>query len=754
MSIFKIHLLLPAFLLLLLLQSSSYSQVADTTRPARIDGIVLSAEDSSVIAGATVVLQSQDSGHPKKFGTLTTVEGLFSFEKLREKKYEILISMIGFKEYSEKLSLGSAVSQRVKIFLQPLPVQTEQVVVTASKREQRLTEVPVSMSLLSSAEIDRRNDLSLDDALRYVPGVNFIEDQVNVRGSSGYARGIGSRVLLLIDGIPLLSGDTGGANWESIPMEDVDHVEVVKGAGSALYGSNALGGVIDVITKNDFGVGSTNVKLYGGFYEQPRYSSWQWSNRPRFFQGGLVSHTFASGGLGLGDFGLTTSLIYKKDDGYIENDGYNNLNLFVKTAGTVGQNQTLKIFGNLFMQHTASFLWWEDLSHALQPASTSLGEWVNSTRTNLAAIYTNVVSSKFLYVIRGSYYFNYWYDNFGQTPSGIGDTSTSDLGYLEFQGTLNADSLTILTFGAEVEPDFMNSNLFTTRESESGAVYFQGERRFNRLRTTVGVRYDYEKIQDKSSFNQINPKLGLVYNLGDEPSENFASLRASVGTGFRAPSLGEIYPNTQTGGLSIVPNSNLLPERSLSEEIGGRIPVLRYCMIDAAVFQNDYWDMIEPEFTSNGQIEFENVTRARIQGYEIDAASNAGTDFLRLSASYTYIYPRDISANTLLKYRSREIFYASAEFSRSIFRVSVDFRYLSKFGNYDQQLVQLGIVKDGDQRVPAYVTDVRAGVDLKSVGYPIGIDFIVNNAFEYYYVEMIGNIAPIRNYSVVLTMKF
>jgi len=177
-------------------------------------------------------------------------------------------------------------------------------------------------------------------------------------------------------------------------------------------------------------------------------------------------------------------------------------------------------------------------------------------------------------------------------------------------------------------------------------------------------------------------------------------------------------------------------------------------MIDAAVFQNDYWDMIEPEFTSNGQIEFENVTRARIQGYEIDAASNAGTDFLRLSASYTYIYPRDISANTLLKYRSREIFYASAEFSRSIFRVSVDFRYLSKFGNYDQQLVQLGIVKDGDQRVPAYVTDVRAGVDLKSVGYPIGIDFIVNNAFEYYYVEMIGNIAPIRNYSVVLTMKF
>jgi outer membrane receptor for ferrienterochelin and colicins len=748
MSISRIYLLLPA-LLLWLLQGSAVSQT-------RLEGMVLSAEDSSAIAGATVVLRSYGGVQLKKIGTMTKANGSFSFLNLPGNDYQVFVSMIGYREFNGRLSLDSAAQSSVKIFLRPLPIETEQVVVTASKREQNMMEVPVSMSLLSSAAIERRNSLSLDDALRYVPGVNFVQDQVNIRGSSGFAYGIGSRVLVLVDGIPLLSGDTGGANWESIPMEDVDRIEIVKGAGSALYGSNALGGVIDIITKNDLDVSSTDVKLYGGVYAQPRYSEWQWSSKSRFFQGGSISHTFGAGGIGLGDFGLTASLTYKKDDSYIENDGYKNINLFVKSAGNVGANQTLKIFGNIFTQHAGSFLYWEDLNHALQPSDSSLGEWVNSTRANIAGIYTNVVSNDFLYVIRGSYYFNYWHDNFGH-PQGkaageIGDTSISQLGYLELQGTWNADAATILTFGTEVEPDFLRSNLFTTKSSGSGAIYFQGERKFDRLRTTLGARYDYEKIEGKPAFNQFNPKIGLVYNLGEEGAEDIASLRASIGTGFRAPSLSEIYSNTETGGLLIVPNPGLLPETSLSGEIGGRFPIFSYSFIDASVFQTDFWDMIEPAFNESGYVQFENVTRARVQGYEIDAASRAGADFLTLKASYTYVYPLDLTTHEALKYRSRELFYASLDFEKSIYRASVDFRYISAFENFDQYLYQ--VVKNADEVVPAYVTDVRAGVDLTSVGVPVVVDLLVNNLFDYYYVEMVGEVAPIRNYSIVVSMKF
>ncbi|MCL5268310.1 MAG: TonB-dependent receptor [Bacteroidetes bacterium] len=739
MLILRIRLLLPAALLLLLLQSKSAAQ-------STLDGVVRSAEDSSAIAGATVLLQSRDSQKPQKLGTLTGTDGSFSLRDISGGRYFVSVSMIGFRPSNETISLAGKESRRIGFYLQPSPFQTQQVIVTASKRRQLLADVPVSVSLVSSASIERRNIISLDDALRYVPGVNVVQDQVNIRGSSGYARGIGSRVLLLVDGIPMLTGDTGEAVWESIPISDLERVEILKGAGSALYGSNALGGVIDVITKDNMDVNSTYVKMYGGFYERPRYDEWRWSGRTRFFQGMSVAH---SQPLGLGDFGVTASLSFKKDDGYIQNDYFRRFNFFAKTAGSIGQNQNLKVFADVFNQHSGNFLYWEDLNHALQPSPETLGQWVNSTRANIAGIYTHVLSSDFLYIVRGSYYFNHWYDNFGETPTGIGDSSTSNLGYLEFQCTWNYDPATVLTFGIDGQADFMSSNLFTSRESGSGAAFAQAERQFNRLHATVGARYDFESIQGKAVFGQLSPKLGLVYDLGGE-----ASLRGSVGTGFRAPSLAETYATTQTGGVEIIANPNLLPEKSLSEEIGARVPVWYFAMIDAAIFQNDYWNMIEPEFTPGGQIEFQNVTRARIQGYEIDASTDAGTDFLTLKASYTYIYPLDLTTHEILKYRSRKLFYVSADFQKSIYRASVDFRYISAFENYDRQLVELGIVKNGNSRVPAYVTDIRAGVDLTSIGYPVQLSFIINNALEDYYVEMIGNMTPIRNYSLVLSTNF
>ena len=125
---------------------------------------------------------------------------------------------------------------------------------------------------MDAAEIRQRNSTSLDDALRYVRGVNMTGTQVNIRGSSGYSLGAGSRVLMLLDGIPFFAGDTGELNFEAIPMGQVDRIEVVKGASSALYGSNALGGVINIITKPIPETPETIVRTYGGMYNRPTYS--------------------------------------------------------------------------------------------------------------------------------------------------------------------------------------------------------------------------------------------------------------------------------------------------------------------------------------------------------------------------------------------------------------------------------------------------------------------------------------------------
>src|SRR5207249_11340086 len=124
------------------------------------------------------------------------------------------------------------------------------IVVTAGKREQSLQDVIASVALVSDSQIARRAVASIDEAVDRTPGVQFLNGQVNIRGSTGYVQGLGSRVLLLVDGVPANQGDRGGINWDLVPLEEVQRVEVAKGAGSSLYGSSALGGVVNVITRD------------------------------------------------------------------------------------------------------------------------------------------------------------------------------------------------------------------------------------------------------------------------------------------------------------------------------------------------------------------------------------------------------------------------------------------------------------------------------------------------------------------------
>jgi outer membrane cobalamin receptor len=123
--------------------------------------------------------------------------------------------------------------------------------------------------VLTAQELVRRNATTLDQALAFEPGVTFNAGQMDIRGSTGLARGVGSRVLLLLDGHPILSGDGGEIDFASLPLLDVDRVEVVKGAYSALYGSNALGGVVNVLTAPVSEQPHTVARVHYGSYQFP-----------------------------------------------------------------------------------------------------------------------------------------------------------------------------------------------------------------------------------------------------------------------------------------------------------------------------------------------------------------------------------------------------------------------------------------------------------------------------------------------------
>ncbi|MBM2841900.1 MAG: TonB-dependent receptor plug, partial [Bacteroidetes bacterium] len=223
-----------------------------------IKGTVRSRSTGEALPGVSVFLQGTLRG------MATTMNGEFHFQDLKAGTYGLAFSLVGYqRETRAEVIVREGETVELEIQMTSVPIQSEPIIVTANKREQSAQDVSVSVSTMDAASIARRNIITLDDALRYIPGVNLTEYQVNVRGSSGYSRGAGSRVLLLVDGIPFITGDTGELNFETLPVGQVERVEVVKGAGSALYGSSALGGVINVITKRIPEQPETRIRTYG-----------------------------------------------------------------------------------------------------------------------------------------------------------------------------------------------------------------------------------------------------------------------------------------------------------------------------------------------------------------------------------------------------------------------------------------------------------------------------------------------------------
>ena len=165
---------------------------------------------------------------------------------------------------------------KVKIKLGEPVTDLQMVVVAAGRRKQAIEEVPVSIEIIKPELIDNKGITSLDQAIEQTPGVSTYDGQVSIRGGSGFSYGAGSRVLLLWNGMPLLSGYAGDTQWNAIPMEQASQIEVMKGASSVLYGSGALNGIIAIREREPGTTPVTKLKVQYGIYDNPRRASLKW----------------------------------------------------------------------------------------------------------------------------------------------------------------------------------------------------------------------------------------------------------------------------------------------------------------------------------------------------------------------------------------------------------------------------------------------------------------------------------------------
>src|SRR5207249_2986267 len=187
----------------------------------------------------------------------------------------VRIGHIGYRSVEDTLTLSAGDSVERHYRLAGVAVELQPTIVTAAKRSQFLDQSTTSVALVSDTDLAHRAVETVDEAVNRSPGVLFLNGQVNIRGSSGFVEGLGSRVLLLVDGVPANQGDRGGIDWDMVPLADVARVEVVKGAGSSLYGSAALGGVVNIITR-EIPLGfHARVRAIGGAYANPPFDVWR-----------------------------------------------------------------------------------------------------------------------------------------------------------------------------------------------------------------------------------------------------------------------------------------------------------------------------------------------------------------------------------------------------------------------------------------------------------------------------------------------
>ena len=668
------------------------------------------------------------------FGAATDENGEYKISGLSSGTYTLEFSAIGYEKLRKENIVIQNKSVTLNVTMQTSIIESEEVLVTAGKYEQKKSELPVSAEIISGKEFTERNFSNLADAVRYVPGVTMTEDQISIRGSSGYSRGTGSRALLAIDGLPFYTGDTGEIVWEMIPVTELQRVEIIKGAASSLYGSAAIGGVINCITRNISEKPLTILNGFYGMYNKPYYSEWNWSGELRPFNGLTLSHSNT-----FGKFGFNVSLTRLEELSYRQDDDFKKYIGFLKAAYNFTPVSSITFLANTFNKRAGQFLYWKDSRNALVPPDQNLNDRIETDRYLVGLIYKSLISDDLLLNIKTSYYRNYFKDT-----ETIPNESTSNLYRGEVQINTNLNDFIVLTTGVEGNFSKVNSSLFGNPDAFGTGVYAVSDFTFSfPLIASVGVRYDYSKLDSLEGSDAISPKLGLNYKLF-----NNLIFRSSLGTGFRAPSLAEAFTSTSTSGIIVKPNPEIKPEHNLTFEFGVNYTPFNLLNIDVAVFDNEYYDMIEPGIDpADGTVVFSNLLRARTQGFETSAIVSILPNQLSLSVNYTYLWARDLETGLALKYRPRHILYSSLDFKKWNFEAGINFRFTSRVEEIDEELIDLGIVVDGALRVPVYTTDLRLGYNFLLASVPLNLYLNIKNIFNYNYVELIGNIRPIRSYS-------
>lgn len=604
---------------------------------AALAGEVREAGTGRALEGARILLE------PTALAALTTgADGRFLLSDLAPGRYRLYTSLVGYApDTLPAIELAPGDTARVVVTMRPVAVDLPGIVVTASRAPERAEDAPASVAVLRGDQIIARNVLSVDGALAFVPGVAFNgSGQMDIRGSTGSAGGVGSRVLMLIDGHPALSGDGGELIWEALPLLDLDQVEVVKGAASALYGSNALGGVVNLVTTPIDGAPATVARAHVGIYDVP--GRFDFTDRTLTSQGIMLQHSRR-----LGPVGARLQLARETSDGFEQNGQYDRWFLRGKLTSAPGSAHPWDGYVMWSRNDAGNFLAWRSDDHPFEVVPSSLGDrsvyqflMAGATATPLVHPSAILRVSPYLNYNSNQNYFAEDQDYHRATRGG----GTAQLSLFPRDGQT-------ITLGVDGAGTRVSSNFLGTPWLWDAAAFAQDEIGLGRGVTgTVGARLDYHDTSEGASELSLNPKLAVVWRASDR-----LALRGSVARGYRAASAIEQFVSAVQFGFRVIPNPELHGEHAWAGELGTAAQPFHWLRTDATVFWTEYRDLIGPSVAPDSffVFQFRNVSRARVRGLDLSARSSLVPGIVDLEASYTWLDSRDKLTERPLPYRSK-----------------------------------------------------------------------------------------------------
>ncbi len=620
------------------------------------------------LAGAHVLIAGT------RIGTASDANGHFIFQQLKPGNYKLRVSFLGYYTQEKEVRITGESSLELNFDLQMKIISTAEVEITGNKTEREVLDVPQRMNIIQKQTIENNPGQNITNVLDYISGVNLNSTMgifannsvVSMRGLSGNDQG---RTLVLIDDMPINKADEGTVNWHLVNRDNVDHIDILKGPGSALYGSNAMGGVINIHTRKPSKAvsGSASVE-YGTFN----------TFNGRYYISGRLKPSVPGKG-----FYYNLNGFYTRSDGYNSeipeylekadtfyvNNYLREADIGLKAGYQFNDKNSLEIGGNFyddkrgrgteiyevdgaFERHRTwqamaryhggkGIFLWNVLAYNLDEHFERLNEYMKEGEYNLYLVKSNRVD-------RGG---------------------TASL-------TASLSKRQVITAGLDARLGSVNGQdiYYTSTDLISNAgkidnygIFIQDELNVlkNKIQVNIGLRLDYARfhngcfsIEDPSysieymlayqdtiipshEWIQLDPKLSVQYRFNQQ-----TRIYISAARGFRAPILDDLCRSGKKSNGFKIANPALQPEYLDNFEAGADVTLFKKIQIAASIYYSighnfmyyvSTGDSVNMGYKIAPVFQKQNISRVDIYGAEIDLDYTPAA-WLSLYANYSFAH--------------------------------------------------------------------------------------------------------------------